>query len=743
MLGERSSIWKGAFMVLQGGFEDVRLIFECEGTPEIMWVVMSATLTEKLNHTYELLLSLSSEDMSAEPAQMLGQVGTMTFSRSRQMRVVTGVVSQVNEGRAGMERINTNITIEPALEALRHRVNTRIFQDKSVPEILEDVLTEGLQPYTRSVELRLDRTYPTCDYRVQLDESDLTFCQRLMEEEGIVSFFETEGEAELLVLIDKDSRYGTIEPVEGSAFQFSEYSGGVNYEHVSSFSVISQVQPTKYVSRHYDWAHPTVKLEGESEPGSSDDVPNGAVIDPEREIYEHDTAPLTAEPGGTIYGSDKDDQVRLRREEQAIDARMALGRSSALEMRPGVVFELAGHPRADLDGRYLALELIHNFDSGGKQYHNQFRCIPASVSYRPMRVTPKPRIQSIQTATVVGPSGEEIHTDEHGRVRVRFHWDRLGRWSCWLRVMQPWAGTGWGFFFIPRIGMEVMVSFVNGDPDSPVIIGSLYNGENLTPYQLPDEKTKSTIMTRSSLESEGFNELRFEDKADEEEIYVHAQKDYNEHVLNDHSTQVDHDQKNTVDADQTELVKKNQKLTVKKNRKKTVKKNEKNTIGGNRTTTVKKNEKIVVKGKRLKTVKKDEKTAIGGNRTEIVKKNEKIGIKGKADYIVKKNHTTKIGKGKVVKVGSGYALMVDKGILAKAKKKIVLKAGKSSITLKEDGTIELKCEKLELKAGSEIKAAGGSTELTMDDSSASLSSSEVSITGDSSVTVEGGSVDLN
>lgn len=734
-------------MVETSGNAETMVSFECEGSTAEAWTVQSATLTERLNHTYELLVSLATDEMMTEPVLMLGTSAMLTVTRGTMMKQVMGIVSEVREGTSVRGRVVTTIVVEPALEALGHRVNTRIFQEKSVPEILEEVLNEGLTEYQREVDIRLQRTYPACDYRVQFDESDLSFVQRLMEEEGIVYFFEFDGKSELLVLIDSETSYRTVKSVEEGALKYSEYEGHVGgFEAIGALHVMSQVQPTKYVTRHFDWSHPPVFLEGESQPAEAGDVPNGAALAPDREIYEHDTVPLSREPGGTDYGNDKEDQVKIRREEQSFDARVATGKSSVLGMTIGANFQVTGHPRAELDGEYLVIELIHNFDSGGRSYHNQFRCIPSSVPFRPMRLTLKPRIVSVQTATVVGPSGEEIHTDEHGRIRVQFHWDRLGESddhsSCWIRVMQPWGGPGWGFVFIPRIGMEVIVTFVNGDPDQPMVIGSVYNGENLPPYTLPDDKTKSTIKTNSSLGGDGFNELRFEDKAAEEEIYIHAQKDFNEEVLHCHNTHVGVDQTNTVDENQTEHVKKEQVLTVDENRTKTVKGDETTTVEGNRTETVKQDETITIEGTRTETVNADERISVKGVRDELVESSEFITIKGDQEITVKGDHIEKVSgdrknkiKGKrVEKVGSTYNITAKKAFTLKDDAEIKLEAGDSSITLKKDGTIEIK--------GKTVEIVGGKSKAKLDDTATKLEGPTVDVKGDDGVTLDGASVDL-
>ena len=254
-------------------------------------------------------------------------------------------------------------------------------------------------------------------------------------------------------------------------------------------------------------------------------------------------------------------------------------------------------------------------------YSNTFHCIPAEVPFRPPRVTRKPHVQGVQTAIVVGPPGEEIYTDEHARVKVQFHWDRQGKnddkSSCWIRVSQLWAGQGWGAVWLPRIGHEVIVDFIEGDPDRPIITGRVYHAQNVPPYPLPDEKTKSTIKSDSTIGGGGSNEIRFEDKKDAEEIYTHAQKDQNEVVENDMTTKVGRDQTITVGQDRTRTIDRDETIAVK----------------GKRTETVDKDETVTVKGARTKKVNKDETVTIVLNRTTSVKQKEKLDVGQKIEFI--------------------------------------------------------------------------------------------------------------
>ena len=651
--------------------EHIELIFECDAS-SAPWTVVSAQLQERLNSPYRLLLNLATDDMDAMPVQLLGQSAALTITRGSMMRQVTGMVSQVQEGSTHPEMVTTNILVVPALQALRHRVNTRIFQEQTVPEILEEVLGEGLGAYDRTVDNRLTRTYPPCDYRVQYDESDLSFCRRLMEEEGIVCWFECEDGTETLVLTDDAASYGEIQSLHDSLCLYTEYEGQVGgQEFVHDFRVASQVRPTKVASRYFDWTAPSVPVEGENEDAEGvGDWSSGAVVAPDREIYLHDEQPLTWEPGGTTYGSDLDDEARLHREAHVWEARIAEGRSTIVEMVVGGVFELVGHPRSDLDGRYLVISANHTFEAEGEVYENVISCIPADVPYRPRRNTPKPRIASVQTAVVVGPSGEEIHTDEHGRIKVQFHWDRLGASdessSCWVRVLQPWAGAGWGFVFIPRMGMEVVVKFVNGDPDLPMVMGSVYNGEHPPPYSLPDEKTKSTIKTETSLGGGGYNEVRFEDKAGEEEIFTHAQKDQNEIVENDHTTTVHHDQSIRVDNDQTQEVGNDQTEHVFNNQSLEVDANRSIQVHGNFEETVDGTETRQVTGDVSETFSANETRQVSGNMDETISGNRTQSISGSSTETISGSLTQTITGGAETTTSATFTLSAAGGITVNA-----------------------------------------------------------------------------
>jgi type VI secretion system secreted protein VgrG len=564
---------------------------------------------------------------------LLGKDGKLTITRTSLERRLTGIVTAFEHLPATEDdHTRVSVTVEPALALLGYSRNSRIFQDKSVDEILDEVLGEALGAYGRSHELSLDGSYPKREYCLQYKESDLAFVSRLMEEEGISYAFEHDGETEKLVLRDRNSFAAA--PTAESTVPYSPRTDAPTDEMILRAVRKSVPVTTKVTIRDHDWTAPSTAKEGD----------NG---EDGREFYEFGLGrSLTM----SAYGGDGGDEdgarlAELRLQGLARDAKVIDGRSRVIGLGEGLTFQLADHSSA-LDGEYVLMEVEHRLgdavnEFGDDPYVNRFRAIVKDVPYRPLRVTPKPRVPSLQTAIVTGPAGEEIHTDQHGRIKVQFHWDLAAPGddtsSCWVRVQQPWSGAGWGIVFIPRIGMEVGVHFLNGDPDRPEVHGCLYNSDHAPPYALPDEKTKSTIKSNSSPGGGGFNEWRFEDKAGSEQIYLHAQKDLDEVVLNNHTTQVG--------GDQTNHVHKNQKQTIDVDQTETVDGNQTMTVDGNRT--------VKVTGPFKETIISGERRKVKGAESEqILSGGEKRIILGKLDEHFKSTETrVVIGGQKEIIVG--------------------------------------------------------------------------------------------
>ena len=628
----------------------VRWSFETSAFAGAEFVVVGAHIREGLDRPYEARVEVLHPDADADIASCLGKDCSLGITRGDNTRTLRGLVRTVTEvERTAHAELRISLEIVPAFFMLSLRTNTQIFQEMTVPDILESVLGEGLGAYSREVEVDLRAEYPVREYCVQYQETDLQFCERLMQEEGISYSFDHEGEKEVLVL--RDSNAAMTEVPSGAAIPFRPVGAALlDVEPVLDLRVVRRATTTSVVVRDWDWTRAGA-MPFDAEDRGTDEMER------DRESYEQGAGrslSLTDYASPSYGAEDSTRQASLRRQELVRDAVRATGRSRVIQLAPGTLFELTDHPVVGVDGRYLVTSVQHRSEppgdepgEAGDRYVNDFECVPASTEYRPRRRFSKPTIASIQTAVVTGPSGEEIYVDEHGRVKVQFFWDRAQvdgeKRSCWVRVEQPWAGAGWGFWFVPRIGMEVVVHFIDGDPDRPLVSGCVYNGANALPYPLPDEKTKSTIRTNSSPGGGGYNELRFEDKAGEEEIFTHAQKNYDEVVENDHTTLVHNDQSNTVDVDQTQ----------------TVHGNQTEQIDVDQTMTVDADRTVTVSGDYSETVDGTETRLVGGDVDETFGATETRTVSGNLTESISGNESRTVGAAQTETIGGSHALTVS------------------------------------------------------------------------------------
>ncbi|MFK7991870.1 MAG: type VI secretion system Vgr family protein [Sandaracinaceae bacterium] len=629
--------------------EPIRSEFECEAAGAAQ--VTFFRVVESLSQPFEATIELELEDPDADVTVMLGENAGLTIERAPAVRRVRGVICEVweghgHEGRGETQSQAARVRVVPAFKLIHLRRNTRMFQEMSAPEILEDLLSESLGAYGRKVSNALDGTYLTREYCLQYQETDYDFAHRLMEEEGIFYAFDHAGDVETMVLYDRGSSCPRVEsPSDPIEHNPQNLLARDDREVVHVVDRSHRHSATSVATHDWDWtAAGDMRVDGAEE---GEDL-NGFV----RESYEHGVGRslqiVDYDAGARRYQANAADaQPASRLEAHAAENVVIEGIGRVLGFQPGATFELINHPLIGFDDEYILTRSVHESapaegvgdDAGAAEpYHNEFEAIPLKTAYRPPRLTPKPRVRGIQTATVTGPAGEEIHVDEHGRIKVQFFWDRENpadeTSSCWVRCEQDWAGPGWGFWWVPRIGMEVVVQFVDGDPDRPVVTGCVYNGANALPYPMPDEKTKSTIKSNSSIGGGGSNELRFEDKAGEEEIYAHAQKDYDEVVENDHSTLVHHDQTNEVDNDQVQTVHNNQtervdvdqtmsignnrSVHVEGNFDETVDGTETRNVGGDVTETFSANETRTVAADVTEDIGTSETRTVGGNQTETI-----------------------------------------------------------------------------------------------------------------------------
>ncbi len=527
---------------------DARYLFEISGVKAEL-LVSRFDLSEGVSVPYELAVELACED-EVKMDDALGKEGFLTLTGDGGDRIVHGVVDRFehigNRGRFGLYRAR----VVPYLQWLSLERDCRIFQNKSVPDIVKQVLQDSGLPADR-FDFRLQGSYAPVEYCVQYRETDLDFVSRLLEEEGIFYFFEHSDAKHLLVFADGTVAYKEIAGESGVTYNFSQ-GLAPKEECVYRFSFSRQARSGKVTRRDYNFEKPGLDLTKDEQ----------AKVFEKREVYDY--------PGRYMEPDRGKHLSKVRLEESMTYYEAAEGESTCVRLVPGFKFSLSDHDRGEYNREYFLTRLVTRGEqpqalqeasgsgSAGFSYSGRFTAIPASVPFRPARVTPKPVVEGIQTATVTGPGGEEIYTDKYGRVKVHFHWDRTGgrdeKSSCWIRVSSTFAGGQYGSIFTPRIGQEVVVDFLEGDPDRPLITGSVYNAEQMPPYDLPGEKTKSTTKTNSSLGGKGFNEIRFEDKKGEEQIFVHGEKDADIRIKNDRREWVGNDRHLVVARDQVEKV---------------------------------------------------------------------------------------------------------------------------------------------------------------------------------------------
>lgn len=524
----------------------VRVELWCPKGPEISWQVVELRGAEALSRPYEFELELLCDDNSVDAEAMLGADAELLLDRDGLTRVFYGVIVElaVDFGPASAadhEGLRARAKLAPALRLLEQEVDTRFFMGQTVIEILAEVLGDGLARYGRSLDVdsRITRRYPARDYCVQFRESSLDFCSRLMEEEGIAYMFapDHEGLRETMILVDDNAAYASAEllapgPVPIATHQPEE----LDHESIQRFDWRSRRQTNRVVARGYNYKLPGRLDEGEAEAFDRRDPEPRAhhLHDEGRQIIDDPVNDPSAEHFTGAELQQRATQAARELQRLQVGAARGRGQANVIGFGAGAVFELLDDAGALAGEELLITEVEHRAQAGGgggaggeHSYVNRFECMARAQPFLPARRTARPRVHGVQTGVVVGPAGEEIYTDGLGRVRVRFHRDRHSeddeQASCWIRVAQIWAGPGYGGLVIPRVGMEVVVAFVDGDPDQPLITGCVYDGVNAPPAALAKDASRSSFKTRS-LGGEGFAELRVDDGAGKEQVFVRAQR---------------------------------------------------------------------------------------------------------------------------------------------------------------------------------------------------------------------------
>jgi type VI secretion system secreted protein VgrG len=685
-----------------GGVEDGTLIkvayeFACDEGPDGSFRVYRMRMMEQIHGCYDLDLDLVTDELGADTDLFLGAACQLDITRGDHVRTVYGLVTSVDYIGRSEDNLFVNLRVVPAFHLLDQQTHSRIFQDQSVLEILDEVLGTELGQYGRTFDKGSEARGTTArDYCVQYRESDFDFCVRLMEEEGISYHFvhAHDVDHEVLTLTYENEDFTEVRNVDGTAVVpiIVQRPDTADLESIRNLDFLQALTTTAHWRRDYDFLTPLGPLASRKDAADA----KGKT----RRRYRHTDRRYVS------------DDVAARNQDHLESAqahgKLGRGTGNVITFAAGKVFELERHVRDDLETQFLVTRVVHTGEcpeellasaggsAGGDQprYRNSFQCIPLAVPLRPRQLVPKPRVYGPETGIVAGPSGEEIHVDEHGRIKVQFHWEEETTYddtsSCWIRVRQQWSGPGWGFQFIPRVGQEVVVEFLGGDPDRPLVMGTVYNGDNGYPYPMPGSKTQSGIKT-DSVAGDGSNELRFEDQSGSEEVYIHAQKDFNEVVEHDHTTTVHNNQTIQVDVDQSTKVDANQS----------------NTVGGNQTESITGNQTMSVDGIRTVTIKGSQAVTIDGNKANSGVSGSKLTITG--DYKVDASNTIEIQAPTHIKLTcGGSSIMMVPG-------KITLTAGgNATMVLDANALLQSSAGTKVLLDGNALAQSSGGSKVLLD-----------------------------
>ncbi|RLJ22298.1 type VI secretion system tip protein VgrG [bacterium endosymbiont of Escarpia laminata] len=651
---------------------------------------MSAS--EGMSQLFEYELELLSKQSDIDLNDMLGQSVTVLLktdipaAQGGKDRFFNGLVSRFSYVGTQDRYHLYQATLRPWFWNLTRTSNCRIFQEMTVPDIVAEVLRKnGFSDFEFSLSSGRYRTWRYC---VQYRETDFNFICRLLEQEGIYFYFHHQENQHFLAMTDSVSSHNSVGAIPFFPPQENVRREG---EFISKWYVASEVCPGKFVTDDFNYETPSTELEARLDQAESHAAADG-------EIYDY--------PGEYSKPNEGEAYAQIRLQELQTPHIVAEATSNCLRVSVGELFNLENFPRKDQNQEYLITSASYQIKSdayisgsgstGENLYSCQFSCIDRTRQYRAPRLTPKPVVQGPQTAFVVGRKGEEIDTDKLGRVKVQFHWDREGKMdehsSCWVRVSQNWAGKKWGGVFLPRIGQEVIVDFLEGDPDRPIITGRVYNGENVPPYALPANKTQSGIKSRSTKQGseDNFNELRFEDKKGEEEVYFHAEKDFNRMVENDDTLNVEHDQTRTIHNDREVTIEEgNDTLKIEK---------------GKRDITISEGDDILLVSQGDHTI-----TIGSGNQDVTIATNQDVSIGQNQDVSIGQKCTMSVGSSLVIEAGTKIEIKVGASSIKIEPAKVTIKS--PQIAISADGKLDVKSPMTTVTGDGILTLKGGLTKI--------------------------------
>ena len=648
------------------------------GTDALLITGLSGT--EGISTLFHFQAELLGRDEKADFDAIVGENVTISIAAGGGDRFINGMVSRFAQSGTVGRHATYRAEIVPWLWFLTRTSDCRIFQKQSVPDIVKQLFGEyGFSDY----RFRLTGSYESREYCVQYRETDFNFVARLMEEEGIFYFFAHENGKHTLVIADNPRAHEPCPVLDSVRFVHEQVSLGED-DVVTWFSKEQEVRASKVTHTDYNFETPSLDLAASATGTDSRTY----------ELYDY--------PAYAFKRDRTESLARVRQQEEDATRVHFRGAGYVRSFMPGYKFSLQAWGDAvapTFDGSYILTGLRHRAsesyaagEQGEVSYENDFECIDSDVPFRPARRTPRPVIHGVQTAVVVGPAGEEIFVDKYGRVKVQFFWDREGKRdensSCWLRVSQPWAGKGWGGVSIPRIGQEVIVSFMEGDPDQPIIVGRVYNGEQMPPYAFPAGGVVSGLKSQTH-KGTGFNELSMDDTAGKEKITIHGQYDLNTTIEHDESHHIKNNRTITVDGTHTETIKKD--------------------------TTIK-----ITEGKLAQDV-------VAGTAT--------YHVKGAVTETFEDTLTTTVTKDVVI-TSSTTKIHVT------AATEIQLQVGASTLLMKADGSIKFTGTVVGIEGSKQLNLHGGDL-LSKADQNHSTEGAIVLSTGQASNTIKGGMVMLN
>lgn len=652
---------------------------DVEGQEDETFAVVEFHHQESLSSLFTLNVTAASNNPAISLEQLLESNATLTIFRDNvRQRSIRGIVTTCEQGDTGKHQTLYTLHIRPPFWRSAMRRNSRIFQNTDIEGIVSTLFDEML---VTQWQPRLSADHPEREFCVQFMETDYAFISRLLAEEGIFTCEEESGGAQQLILCDSAESLPDSESLNYNPSPGEE----TTLYHVTQFRRSAQIRPASVTTQDYTFKSP-------SWPGSFSH--EGDSLDAQYPIYEFFDYPgrFKDEAHGQAF-------TRYQTEGLRNNAETVNGVTDSPKLRPGVRFVLKEHPRADLNVQWQVVsstlrgsqpQALIGYEGAGTSLSNDFQVIPGKQTWRPAPL-PKPQMDGPQTAVVTGPPGEEIFCDKHGRVRVKFTWDRYNpaddSSSCWIRVSQAWAGAGFGNLAIPRVGQEVVVDFLNGDPDQPIIMGRTYHADNKSPGGLPGTKTQMTLRSKT-YKGGGYNELMFEDATGQELLSMHAQKDMHTVVVNDRTTEVKHDDHTTITHDQTLDVNNEQHTTVKKDCTRTV------TEGSHIVTVEKGDQHIKVNtGQRSLFVANGHSVTVkdGGETNTVQAGGQKNTITGDRFLTVKEgNQTTDIAGELKLTVGNA----------------ITITCGAAKLEIKNDGSVTLNGVKFTFIASGEVKVEG-------------------------------------